>query len=651
MNFFDKFLDAVEFIRPKYMVPFITALSMSISILLAPLSKDSFYHEFKEPANEAFAGETMEIDSDYVIVIGEQASEAEKYASQKLQQYLKQIAGAELSIVTDAEEPTEKEIIIGKTSREGNGYSVDRTELGDDGIFIKTVGKKIVLSGAEKRGAVYSVYNFLEKYFDCHWFAPDCTEIPKAEKLIIPQSISYAYAPKLSYRHTDWMTELSTEYKIANGLNNNISEQYGGGMSYAGSFCHTMADLVDKNLISTEPEVFALGVLSGERTTNQLCLSNPRTLELVIQGVRRWLEGHPNAQIVSVTQNDNQDYCVCENCAKIDEEAGSHAGTMLRFANAVADDIKEDYPNAFVDTFAYQYTRKPPVNVTARDNVIVRLCSIECHFSTPLNSGDSEPNKAFAEDIKEWKKLCKNLHIWDYTTNYSSYLTPYPNFDVLQDNIKFFIENNVIGIYEEGNYDAAKANGEFANLRMYLLSKLLWNPDSDVDKLIYDFCKAYYGEGYQSIIDFINYIDKNSGFGIRMTNWWITPFPNTLKISKGVSIYENAASPNLLRASKRDVKKLDGLWETAKKGAKTPEQLEHVERSEICWRYWKACNAQSEFKGEGRLEENIRLYEDLKKFNITMLHESIGSNGGYINPDPDMTLIPNRWDYDHYVQK
>jgi hypothetical protein len=46
-------------------------------------------------------------------------------------------------------------------------------------------------------------------------------------------------------------------------------------------------------------------------------------------------------------------------------------------SNAVADAIKDEYPNVAIDTFAYQYTRKPPAHVVPRPNVIVRLCSIE----------------------------------------------------------------------------------------------------------------------------------------------------------------------------------------------------------------------------------------------------------------------------------
>ncbi len=650
MSWFDTFLNKIEFIRPKYMVPLFISISMVFSSLLAPLGNEPLVHRFSEPEEEVYSGETLEITPEYKIIIGENASVSEKNAAEKLQKYLNEISGITLEIVTDDAEETDTEIIIGKTSREGESFSIDRSTLGNDGIVIKTVGEKIILSGAEQRGAVYSVYNFLEKYFDCHWFTHDLTLIPKAEKLLIPKKIDYTYTPDITYRATDWISApKSIEYKAANGLNDCVygvmTDEYGYGVQYAENFCHTMQFLVSFSYFEEDPTIFALGKDSHKRTTDQLCLTNPQTLELAIEGVRRWLEQNPKASIISVTQNDNQNYCVCENCKKVDGEEGSQAGTMLRFVNAIADDIREDYPNIMVDTFAYQYTRTPPKITVPRDNVIVRLCSIECSFSTPLNSGECEENTQFAEDLKGWSKICKNLHIWDYTTNYKHFLAPFGNFDVLQENIKFFRENNVIGIYEEGNYRASDSNGEFAELRSYLLARLMWNPDCDVDKLMYDFCKAYYGDGAQGIIDFINFLDENNGgYYIEFSNWWITPFPNKIEVKKGTNIGTPVTLPATLRADKDDIATIDKMWQTALDGAKTDRQKENVERSMLCWRYWKACMKCGEFapglNNETRISENKKLYDDFIRFEIKILAED---QKAQLTATPDFEKTPELW--------
>ncbi len=646
MSAFDQFLAAVEFIRPKYMMPLFTTISMLLSMLFSPLATENFYHEFTKPEKAAISGDTIEITSDYKIIIGENATTSERHAAYTLYTILSQINGQpELTNWDDRPVSSAKEICVGVTNRDSEA-GIDRSKLDEETVIIKTVGEKIFITGGSDRSNLYAVYTFLQEYFGCRWFAHDLKVIPKAEKLIIPAEIDYNYTPQITYRSTDWISpSKSNEYKVANKLNSNLygyldDEYLGGGISYAGTFAHSLGQLIDPALFYQNPDIFALGVTNGERTPDQLCLTNPQTIRLVIKSVRRWLDENPNAKIISVTQNDNQNYCVCKKCKALDEAEGSHAGTMISFVNAIADDIKEDYPDVMVDTFAYQYTRKPPKTVVPRDNVIVRLCSIECKFSTPLDSGECKENDEFVEDLKAWSKICKNLHIWDYTTNYRSYLAPFADFDVLQENLQLFAENNVIGVYEEGNYSAAECDGEFAELRCYMLANLMWDPYCDIDELMYDFCEAYYGDGAQNIVDFINYIDKNSGgLAIEIGNWWITPFPNKIEIQKGLGIYAHVDSALTLRIKKSDVGMIDEMWQKAKDGAQTEWQKENVERSEICWRYWKANMCYGEFEGETRLESNQKLYEDFQRFGITRIHEGEGK----LSPNPDLTMVPQRW--------
>jgi hypothetical protein len=189
-----------------------------------------------------------------------------------------------------------------------------------------------------------------------------------------------------------------------------------------------------------------------------------------------------------VSQNDWYNFCTCEKCRALDEYEGSHSGTLIHFINQIAESIEDEFPGIAIDTLAYQYTRKPSLHVRPRKNVIVRLCSIECCFSHPL----SECDTAFKDDLIGWSKVCGRLHIWDYVVNFAHALSPFPNFRVLQPNIKFFIEHNVTGIFEEGN-NSDRESGEFNALKQYIIAKLLWNPDYDAETGIAEFMTAYYG--------------------------------------------------------------------------------------------------------------------------------------------------------------
>ena len=224
------------------------------------------------------------------------------------------------------------------------------------------------------------------------------------------------------------------------------------------------------------------------------------------------MKEYPDADIISISQNDSDNWqlpCQCEDCRKIYEEEGAYSGGVIRFVNAVANEFAEQYPNLKFDTLAYKYSRSvcktPPA-----DNVIVRLCTIECCFSHPLyacpdamTTGYS--TKSIAEDIADWGKITENIYVWDYVTNFAYPMTIFPNFNTLLPNARFFAENSVVGVYEEGNYFTE--TGDFSDLRSYIMAKILWDPcmpEQEYWAYIDDFLKGVYGNGWKYIREYID---------------------------------------------------------------------------------------------------------------------------------------------------
>jgi len=91
--------------------------------------------------------------------------------------------------------------------------------------------------------------------------------------------------------------------------------------------------------------------------------------------------------------------------------------------------------------------------------------------------------------------------VWDYTTDFKNYIQPHPNLRVLGPNVKFFVANNVRGLFEQGAYNTIGA--EMAELRAWVLAKLLWNPKLDADKLIDEFLAGYYGPAAEHIAAYL----------------------------------------------------------------------------------------------------------------------------------------------------
>ena len=451
-----------------------------------------------------------------VIVEQPGATLAESNAVRELAGTLEKITGATFVVQAATEGSVPKgAIIVGPGAVAQSLFpEVPLDKLASEELVMKVKGGRLLLAGGRPRGTVYAVNRFLQEQCGVRWWTPWATSIPTRRSLRVPD-LNVRYQPPFEYREPFWFAGFEPQWKARNGANGHSHEVpavLGGCVKYKG-FCHTFYPLVppDKHF-ATHPEWYSL--IKGKRTHDhaQLCLSNPELRDFVVQQVKEWLREAPDAQIISVTQNDCHGACECANCKAIDDAEGSLSGSMLAFVNYIAERIEPEFPQVAVDTFAYQYTRKPPKTIQPRPNVIVRLCSIECNFREPL---DHASNAAFLADLAGWSKICRRLYIWDYTTDFSHYVLPHPNWFVLGANVRLFQAHGVKGLFEQGAYQGHGA--EMAELRSWVLAQLLWNPQQDERALIKEFLQGYYGKTAGDLIG--RYLelmhDASKGFNLR----------------------------------------------------------------------------------------------------------------------------------------
>jgi hypothetical protein len=281
-----------------------------------------------------------------------------------------------------------------------------------------------------------------------------------------------------------------------------LEAKHGGKMQIA-TLAHTFSSLVPPaKYYKQHPEYFSL--VRGRRMDGyaQLCCTNPEVIRLCTEGIRELMRAHRECSVFSVSQNDCFEYCECAKCQEMARREGSQMGPVLQLVNRVAEGVEKEFPDKIVQTLAYQWTRHPPLHTRPRPNVIVMLCSIECCFSHPLATCDCEANKAFRADLQAWAKIAPRLWVWDYTTDFSQYLLPFPNRHVLGPNIQFYVAHNVKGIFEEDTYDTPQS--ELAELGGYVLAKCLWNPKYDPNRAIGEFLDGYYGRAAAPIRTYLD---------------------------------------------------------------------------------------------------------------------------------------------------
>jgi hypothetical protein len=445
-------------------------------------------------------------NSDYQIVISHNASDTIKHAASEFKTFLNQISGADIPIIMDDQPATNHEILIGNNRHlQQSKTPIDIDKMNEDGFIIFTDDKHLTIVGGQDQATLYGVYTFLEKYLGCRWYSSEVSYTPKCDYItddITIEPINDIQMPKLKFREVYYADAMESDFSARQKLNGNASIIQNGKLAREkhrgwGTWCHTFYVFVpSEKYFKEHPEYFSL--INGKREPNsQLCLTNPDVLKITIDKLRKRIYENPEERYWDVSQNDRISNCECPNCKAIDEREGTPMGSVLEFVNKIAD----EFPDKTISTLSYQYTRKPPKNIKPANNVSIMLCSIECNRSKPISTDPL--NASFRADIENWAKICDNLFIWDYVVQFSNLVSPFPNLRVLQPNIQFFADNNVQGIFAQGNREA---RGEFAHLRAYLLAKLLWEPNINIDYLMNDFLNGYYGAAGELVSKYIGLI-------------------------------------------------------------------------------------------------------------------------------------------------
>ncbi len=402
----------------------------------------------------------------------------ERKAAADLQHWIREITGATLDIVSgDGKSP-------------GIAIRTDRS-LGEEGYGIAFDSGRLILSGGWTRGVVNAVYALLEEDLGCRFYTNDSIRLPQTGTLVI-SPVARRYIPRLKIRDPYYACAFDPVWSLRNRTNAPsamVPEEYGGHVDYANMFVHTAAQMIPADrYLAEHPEYFALQA-DGSRTTNQLCATEPGVAEMAIAYVRQVLKERPHTEILSVSKNDNMEVCHCARCAKLREDEGSDMANQLVLVNQVAKAIEKEYPEVVIDTLAYLETIQVPRTMRPRRNVAIRLCNDSVgSWSHPFTPAEQ---CAVAKLVSAWSSVHDRISIWDYNVNFSHYLAPMPNLDVMAANIRFWVRNHAMGVMLQGGYQGPAEQDE---LKCWVTSKLLWDPSRDEKALARDFIWGHYGK-------------------------------------------------------------------------------------------------------------------------------------------------------------
>ena len=291
--------------------------------------------------------------TEYVITLAANHSAPQQHAAQELARVLKEVTGTDFAIVAPEARGARPAIAVGPDAAKTVAPSIDLSGLGQDGVVVQTIGPHLILTGGPdaSRGTLYAVYTFLEDTVGCRWWTAKASTIPHLATLAIPE-LKHRYVPPFEYREPFICEAFEPDWAVRNRCNGNsyrLDAVRGGCVSYHGGLVHTSNTILPPfEYFPKHPEWFSEigGKRVGPTAAVQWCLTNPELLAFCIQRVKALLRTAPPDSIVSVSQNDGDAHCQCAKCLAIEKAEGSPSGPLLRFVNAVADAVKDEYPKA-----------------------------------------------------------------------------------------------------------------------------------------------------------------------------------------------------------------------------------------------------------------------------------------------------------------
>jgi hypothetical protein len=360
-----------------------------------------------------------------------------------------------------------------------NDVTSQLSDLDDDGHVIQPNANSITIIGPSPWGTQFGIYEFLERYLGVRWLMPGAAgrDVPASSgNLTItaehtrdePAFLMRTYSPLFNAGHTDtsgdadpvnqWAAHARAHWRV--------------------EFHHNLYQLISVSRFGqSNPEFFPIHdgetfIPPASQTTYwQPRFGAPGIVDAAVSVISDYLSTHPTHQTYSLGVNDDGGFSEDEvDLAKLNSVGYADASVpYYTFVNAVAEQIAERFPTATLGVLAYTNVADPPPFALS-PNVVV--------FLTRDRYGwvDDEVRQADQATTSAWLEVASEVGWYDYRYG-TPYCVPRADTQIIAPAYRWAHDNGVRWSYCEiyPNW------GEGA--KPWLYSKLVWNPDSDLDAL------------------------------------------------------------------------------------------------------------------------------------------------------------------------
>lgn len=477
-----------------------------------------------------------------VIIIADKPSPAATQGAKILSDHVFQISGARLKTIRENQFPDNAvNLILVGESRLAERLGATANGLGPGGVLIKTFPNALALLGADDpastdaNGTRYAVTTFLENALGARFLWPgELGKVVPKRKTIDVEPIDHRFTPMLRQRRiriaggfgtrmAKGGERLHVDADDYNRFNKAAAETQSTDAGWAGwhrmggslrlASGHSMGHMWE-TYGKEHPEWFAMAP-NGSRDQSasphraRLCVSNPEVIAAIAAEKIAKIK-QTKQKSVSIGPNDGgtTSFCVCSKCEALDAPSERKITLIdfspgakqrpfehvpltdryVHFFNGIAEKVAEVYPDVWLTADAYAAYSAPPVKAKLHPNIAIRYVGVTY--------------------TKEEKRL-QNLADWDAWAKAASKIyfrsnlllagrrqgTPVVYIHKLAKDFSKLAPNRMIGT----DLDSCCHNWATQGLNYYAMSKLLWNPDLNVDKLLDDYCRSGFGAGADAV--------------------------------------------------------------------------------------------------------------------------------------------------------
>lgn len=417
-------------------------------------------------------------------------------ATEDLARALGKATGREVRTLRAPEDALAGGIWVGRTAA-AQPFEARAAELRENGYLLWGDGSRLVIWGRTSHGTVNGIYSYLRRFLLARWFAPGplFEFVPRAEHFVLPK-IDESSNPGFELR---MYSGLDAEWATRNRMDKGRR-----GLRLF-SMSHNLMNLLPSSeLADKHPELYAL--IDGRRMTEQTshrgqpCFSNSLTAEIAIERIRRQFDADKDLPAISISVNDNMDFCRCEECARfgVRQFRGRpiYSNAYFHWVNEVATEVLRSHPDRLLGALAYWGVILPPEQIERLpENLVIYLTQDTSQYH------DAAYKATDRAILTDWLARCSHLVKYDYYG--LGWLTPryYPR--LASEDLEFLSKRGVSGFYCE-------AYPFWPNIapQLYMAAQKMWNPGRDCDELLNEFF-AFFSPVSEEIESFYSVLESS----------------------------------------------------------------------------------------------------------------------------------------------